>query len=137
MTKRHAIAAAVLALAVAACGGGDDDAGNGAAPTEAPGGTAAPVAGGSAEAGKAHYDGTCVACHAADGAGVDGLGKPLAGSEFIQGIDDAGLVEFIKVGRPTSDPANTTGVDMPPKGGNPSLTDEDLADVVAYLRTLN
>jgi len=25
---------------------------------------------------------------------------------------------------------------MPPKGGNPSLTDEDLADVVAFLRTL-
>lgn len=32
--------------------------------------------------------------------------------------------------------ANTTGVAMPPKCGNPSLTDQDLADVVAYLRTL-
>jgi mono/diheme cytochrome c family protein len=27
-------------------------------------------------------------------------------------------------------------VAMPPKGGNPALSEEDLADVVAYLRTL-
>ena len=26
---------------------------------------------------------------------------------------------------------------MPPKGGNPSLSDDDLADIAAYLRTLN
>ena len=34
------------------------------------------------------------------------------------------------------DPANTTGVAMPPKGGNPALKEADLADIVAYLRTL-
>jgi hypothetical protein len=38
-------------------------------------------------------------------------------------------------GRSTTDPANTTGVDMPPKGGTPSLSDEDLTDI-NYLRTL-
>jgi disulfide bond formation protein DsbB len=37
------------------------------------------------------------------------------------------------MGRPTSDPANTAGVDMPPSGGNPSLTAQDLADVASYL----
>jgi hypothetical protein len=26
---------------------------------------------------------------------------------------------------------------MPPKGGNPSLSEKDLRDVVAYVRTLN
>ena len=42
----------------------------------------------------------------------------------------------LKTGRSTSDPANTTGVDMPPKGGNPALTDQDLLDIIAYIRTL-
>ncbi|WP_448601203.1 hypothetical protein [Thermoflexus hugenholtzii] len=46
-------------------------------------------------------------------------------------------MEFIKKGRPATDPANTTGVDMPPKGGNPALTDQDLADIIAFLRTFN
>ncbi|WP_416201847.1 hypothetical protein [Thermoflexus sp.] len=26
---------------------------------------------------------------------------------------------------------------MPPKGGNPALTDQDLADIIAFIRTLN
>lgn len=30
----------------------------------------------------------------------------------------------------------TTGVVMPPLGGNPALTDADLIDVIAYVRTL-
>jgi disulfide bond formation protein DsbB len=42
----------------------------------------------------------------------------------------------LKKGRPASDPANTTKVDMPPKGGNPALTDQDLADIVTYVRSL-
>jgi len=51
-------------------------------------------------------------------------------------LSDAELVEFIKMGRSVGDPANTTGVDMPPKGGSPSLSDQDIYDIVAYLRTL-
>jgi disulfide bond formation protein DsbB len=137
MTRRWLIVVAALTLALAACGGDDDDAGNGAEPTSGAAATAAPVAAGDADTGKSLYDGTCVACHADGGTGIDGLGKALAGSEFVNGLDDAGLVAFLKVGRPASDPENTTGVDMAPKGGNPSLTDDDLTDIVAYLRTLN
>ena len=139
-SRRILIAIAAMSLAVAACGGGDD-AGDEPAATPAPAVTEAdnggPVAAGSAEEGKTLYDGTCTACHAAAGAGVDGLGKPLANSDFIAGADDAALVELITIGRPSSDPANTTGIDMPPKGGNPSLSDADVASIVAYLRTLN
>ena len=36
-------------------------------------------------------------------------------------------------GRPAADPANTTGVPMPAKGGNPALTRDDLADIVGRL----
>jgi len=40
------------------------------------------------------------------------------------------------VGRDPSDPLNTTGIGMPSKGGNPSLSDEDLQDVVSYIRSI-
>jgi hypothetical protein len=33
------------------------------------------------------------------------------------------------------DPLNTTGIQMPPKGGNPLLEDQDLRDIVALIRT--
>jgi disulfide bond formation protein DsbB len=91
---------------------------------------------GDATTGKAHYDSVCIACHGPDATGMPNLGKDLTTSEFTQNLSDAELVEFIKMGRSVGDPANTTGVDMPPKGGSPSLSDQDIYDIVAYLRTL-
>lgn len=82
------------------------------------------------------YAQSCAACHGPDARGIQGLGKNLRSSEFVKGLSDAELVEFIKKGRDASDPANTTGVAMPPKGGNPSLTDQDLYDIVAYMRSI-
>ncbi|MFQ5577214.1 MAG: c-type cytochrome [Anaerolineae bacterium] len=79
----------------------------------------------------------CSACHSPDGKGLPGLGKDLTASEFVAGLTDDELVAFIKVGRDPSDPANTTGVAMPPKGGNPALSDDDLYNVVAFIRTLH
>lgn len=80
---------------------------------------------------------TCSACHGADARGVPGGGKNLvAKSEWMKRQDDAALMAFIKQGRPASSPENTTKVDMPPKGGNPALTDDDIRDVVAYIRSL-
>ncbi len=123
---------AVLAMMAAACGGGDDD----TATTADSGDGGASSSAGDAAAGLVLYDGTCTTCHGEGGVGVEGLGKPVPGSAFIIESSDDELVAFIKVGRPTSDPANTTGVDMPPKGGNPSLSDEDIQDIVAYIRTI-
>jgi mono/diheme cytochrome c family protein len=80
---------------------------------------------------------TCAACHGPGGEGVPNLGKDMTTSEFIAGKTDDELVEFIKVGRAPDDPLNTTGVAMLPKGGNPSLSDDDLYDIVAYIRTLH
>ena len=80
---------------------------------------------------------TCAACHGPNGEGVTGLGKPFTTSEFIASKTDAELVEFLKVGRAVGDPLNTTGVAMPPKGGNPALTDQELLDLVAFIRTLH
>lgn len=123
----------VISLALVACGGG----GGGSAPaaTNAPQPTSAPA--GDPVAGKTQFDTVCIACHGPGGVGVTGLGKPFTTSEFLLTVNDQELLDFIKTGRPISDPANTTGVDMPPKGGNPALTDAQLLDIIAYIRTLH
>ncbi|MBO9360905.1 MAG: cytochrome c [Thermoflexus sp.] len=92
---------------------------------------------GDAERGKELYLSTCVACHGPEAKGVPGLGQNLTTSAFVRQQTDEQLVEFIKRGRMATDPANVTGMPMPPKGGNPALTDQDLMDIVAFLRTLN
>jgi len=116
---------AAMAIVLAACGGG--------APVPTPTPTEPP---GDPVAGKKAYDGTCIACHGADLKGMPGLGKDLTTSEFVRSKTNTELVEFVKIGRPASDPANTQGVDMPPKGGNPALTDQDILNIVAYIRSM-
>jgi len=144
MTRKYmflaVLAALVMVLALAACGGGGGGEGEAAAPedeavAEAPADEGALH--GDPEAGKQQFDMVCIACHGAGGVGVEGLGKPFTTSEFLLTVNDTELLEFIKTGRPVGHPDNTTGVDMPPKGGNPALTDEQLTDIIAYVRTLH
>jgi len=89
-----------------------------------------------ASQGRESYMATCALCHGAEGEGKSRLGKALQDNSFVGSLSDEELVEFLKAGRPSWDPANERGIDMPPKGGNPALTDEDLMEIVAYLRTL-
>ncbi len=87
--------------------------------------------------GKTLYEQSCSACHGQDAKGIAGLGKDItANSAFVSSQSDDQLLEFIKKGRDASDPANTTGVAMPPKGGNPTLTDDEIKAIIAYLRSL-
>lgn len=86
--------------------------------------------------GARYYAMSCVSCHGADANGLPNLGKSLRTSEFVKGLDDDALIAFLGKGRSTSDPMNTTKVDMPPRGGNPALNDDRLFQVVAYLRWL-
>ena len=79
---------------------------------------------------------TCAGCHGASGEGIPGHGVNLAGSAFVQEMSDEELLEFVKAGRSADDPSSLSGVEMPPLGGNPSLSDSDLYDVVAFIRTL-
>jgi disulfide bond formation protein DsbB len=125
----------LLAFGLAACGG--DDSEDQGQPQD--NGSVAQAKGspGDSAAGQEKFVSTCSACHGPEGKGVPGLGKDMTTSEFIAGKTDQELVEFIKVGRDPSDPLNTTGVAMPPKGGNPALSEEDLFDIVAYIRTIH
>ncbi len=86
--------------------------------------------------GERAFEQTCVACHGPAGVGIEGLGAALSDNVFAAGLSDVELAAFIQTGRPGDDPANTTGVEMPALGGNPALTDADVADLVAYLRNL-
>ena len=131
----------LLALVLAGCGGdgaGETTNGNGTAPEAENGdsGSVDTVSAGDPAAGEELYNQVCVVCHGPGGEGVEGLGKPFTTSEFVSANSDAELLEFVKQGRPVGHPDNTTGVDMPPKGGNPALTDEQILDIIAYIRTL-
>jgi mono/diheme cytochrome c family protein len=97
---------------------------------------AAPPAG-DATKGRQLFTATCSACHGPNGEGVKGLGKDMKHSEFIASLSDEELLAFIKRGRPIDDPLNTTGVIMPPKGGNPALSDEQLLDIIAFIRSIH
>ncbi|MEP7356672.1 MAG: c-type cytochrome [Anaerolineales bacterium] len=119
-----------LAISLAACGGG-----GASTPTLAP--TAVPTSAGDAANGQTLFLATCSACHGPDATGVVGLGKNLTTSTFVAERTDAEMLAFIQTGRPASDPLNTTGVAMPPLGGNPALTDANLMDIIAFLRSIH
>lgn len=78
---------------------------------------------------------SCAACHGLDGKGVTNLGNPLVGSDFVAGKTDQELLTQIRNGRDLTDPANTTGLVMPPSGGRPDLSDQDILAVIAYIRS--
>ena len=82
------------------------------------------------------FMGACSGCHGLDAHGIPGVGKDLVLGEFPTTASDDELAAFIVTGRPIWDPANTTGVDMPPKGGNPALSNDDIRAIIAYLRSL-
>lgn len=80
---------------------------------------------------------TCSACHGMDARGIEGLGKSLVESEFVHSLSDEELLDFVLTGRPIWDENNTTGIDMPPRGGNPALTNDDILAIIAYIRSLS
>ncbi len=132
----------VSLVLLAACGGGDDKKEE-AAPAQQEQPAAAPQAaapaalvGDAANGGKI-FATACVACHGPEGKGVHGMGKDLTTSDWVAQQSDEQLVEFIKVGRDAGDALNTTGVAMPPKGGNPAMSEQEIADIVAFVRSIH
>ena len=126
------LAVLALALVAVACGGGTSDTGGEAAPAPA----APAVADTSIADGHELFKTTCAVCHGQNGEGMPALGKNLNANEFIQSTSDEDLVAFLIEGRKATHPDNTRGVDMPPRGGNPAITDDELKTIIGYLRSL-
>ncbi len=95
-----------------------------------------PAAGsaGSIAHGEQIYLQSCAACHGLDGMGVANLGNQLRGSDFFASNTDEQLLAMIRAGRELNDPANTSGLVMPPSGGRPDLSDADILAIIQFLR---
>jgi mono/diheme cytochrome c family protein len=89
--------------------------------------------------GKIVYDNSaaCMGCHGPQGLGLDNLGPPLAGSEWVTG-DPKRLTRLLLHGM--TGPVTVSGIlynpplDMPGIGVNPSIKDGDIADLLVFLR---
>jgi len=93
-----------------------------AVPATAPAAAAPPAAAAGPVDGKAVYDKTCVACHATGVANAPRLGDKAAWAPRIgTGVD--AMVKSVISGKGA----------MPPKAGNPSLTNAEIRAAVDYL----
>ncbi len=117
-----------VSVLLAACGGSSD---GGETEAEEPAYSPEMIA-----EGDSLFQQTCFACHGPDGKGLPGLGKDLTTSEFVKSSTDGELLTYVLEGRTVDDPLNTTGVPMPPKGGNDSLTEDDINSIIAFIRSI-
>lgn len=91
---------------------------------------------GNAVRGKKLFAENCMMCHGNRGQGITLVGQDLQTSKLVLSLPAAKLVAFIKHGRSATNPINHRHIAMPPFGGNANLTNQDLYDIVAYLRKL-
>ncbi|MHB8589065.1 MAG: c-type cytochrome [Candidatus Dormibacteraceae bacterium] len=102
-------------------------------PSPSPSGTAGALPGDPTR-GATLYGQNCAICH---GAGLEGgIGAVLNPIDKLPGVpnslDPTFLINIITIGR-TPQPGDPKQIAMPPKGGNPSLTDQDVKDLAAYI----
>lgn len=90
---------------------------------------------GDAARGQTYFSQSCAGCHGPTGGG-EGVGVSLVDSSFVHNASDEELLNFLQVGRSADDSASVTGVTMPAYGGRTDWGDEQLWDVIAYLRQL-
>lgn len=80
--------------------------------------------------GKSVYERTCIACHGKNGKGAIPGVPPLGGKGGRLEKPDPELIRNTINGMRS--PGSSLG--MPPKGGDPSLTEQDAAAVLQYMR---
>lgn len=81
-------------------------------------------------AGEAVYNKTCIACHQADGKGMEGAFPPLAGSDYLMADKERAIAQVIhgSEGEITVNGVVYSGV-MPPQ----AINDEEVRDVINYV----
>lgn len=83
-----------------------------------------------ADPGKAVFEQTCIVCHGEDGKGAMPGVTDITGKDGPLSQDDATLVKRMTAG--FQSPGSPMA--MPPKGGNPELTENQVREVLEYLR---
>lgn len=84
---------------------------------------------GDPEHGREVYSKTCIACHGPNGKGaVEGVPDFTAADSRLFKADEVLLADVINGFQ-----SEGSTLSMPPRGGNPGLTDQDLADAIAYM----
>ena len=88
-----------------------------------------------AQPGKAPYELYCGACHAPDGKGVnEGQFPPLAGSEWVRGNPDR-IIQIVLHGIEGKMEVAGKNYDLVMPPHKDSLTNEQIADIITYVRT--
>lgn len=88
------------------------------------------VAAAESSSGKTVYDQTCAACHGADGEGAMPGVPDLTASNSVLRKPESELIRNTING--VRSPGSRMG--MPPKGGNPALTEEEITSAIRYMR---
>jgi nitrite reductase (NO-forming) len=85
----------------------------------------------SVERGKEVYAAQCMSCHQANGEGLSGVYPPLAGSDHLTKDQDKSITVILKGQNEEITVKGTTySIPMP---AMPSLTDQQVADVLNYM----
>jgi mono/diheme cytochrome c family protein len=84
--------------------------------------------------GKIIYEQTCLPCHQADAGGVPGMNPPLRKSPYVQGAP-AKLISIILQGLNDGVEIDGETYSNPMPSFSAVLKDEEIADVLSYLRS--
>jgi len=90
----------------------------------------APALGAQSGPGQTVYDQSCVSCHGVDGEGMMPGVPDLTAKDSVLNKSETELVRNTLKGMQS--PGSSLA--MPPKGGNPELTEQNIIDAVRYMR---
>lgn len=82
--------------------------------------------------GQGYFAAICSTCHGVDASGIAEMGKDLRKNAFVAKSDIPAIVKYIKTGHA---PTAKWPEGMPPNG-NSAYDDQQLADIAAWLKSL-
>jgi disulfide bond formation protein DsbB len=87
--------------------------------------------------GQERYVGACAACHGQDATGIEGIDLDLRRSKFVAGATEQELALLLIRGLSINNPFNVSEIRMPPRGGRDDMSNQDMLNIAAYLKSIN